>query len=390
MKVVHLFDRYLNSTMNWVYNLLRFTPKLDPVIAAPVIYQNQFHTAAFQFIYSPLQYQRKMDEWSVHPLQNMIVKLDHRFWGIYRRHLLKHLKAEKPDLLHAHFGNVAWQYLPLARKLDLPLVVSFYGYDYELVPYEKPVFRERYQTLFREASAILVAGPHGVEVLKKMGCPKAKIHTLPLGIIPDDIPFEERSKPAGRLHLLQAATITEKKGHTYALEAFQRFHRHHPNSTLSLVGEVIDRELFQKLMQQIREARLEESVRYLPFVPYDSFHRFLHQFDAFLHPSCFAQNRDSEGSAPIVLLDAQASGLPVIASDHCDIAEEVVHGKTGWIAPEKEVEGLVKGLEYFYNLPEADFAAYSRRARMHVETRYDIRHSGPRLQQIYQQVLQSS
>jgi hypothetical protein len=47
-------------------------------------------------------------------------------------------------------------------------------------------------------------------------------------------------------------------------------------------------------------------------------------------------------------------------------------------------------MEYFYNLPEGDFATFSQQARKHVEANYDIRHSGPKLQEIYQQVLQLS
>ena len=117
---------------------------------------------------------------------------------------------------------------------------------------------------------------------------------------------------------------------------------------------------------------------------YASLYAFLGGFDVFIHPSCYAADRDCEGGAPVVLLDAQATGMPVIATTHCDIPEEVVHGETGLLSAEKDVARLAESIRFFYRLEEEDYQPWSLAARRHVETNYDAKKSGLQLKAVYQ------
>jgi len=67
------------------------------------------------------------------------------------------------------------------------------------------------------------------------------------------------------------------------------------------------------------------------------------QSDIFLLPSVTARNGDVEAS-PVVISEAMASGLPIIATRHSGIPELVCHNKSGLLAPERDVEGLAKHL----------------------------------------------
>ena len=55
-------------------------------------------------------------------------------------------------------------------------------------------------------------------------------------------------------------------------------------------------------------------------------------------------NGDTEAGAPVAILEAQATGLPVISSYHADIPEVVVDGKSALLAPERDAETLAKHL----------------------------------------------
>ena len=71
----------------------------------------------------------------------------------------------------------------------------------------------------------------------------------------------------------------------------------------------------------------------------------LAEVDLLLAPSLTARNGDSEGGAPTTILDAQAVGTVVVGSTHADIPFLVEEGRTGFLAPANDVEGLVQAID---------------------------------------------
>ncbi|MCB0704383.1 MAG: glycosyltransferase family 4 protein [Saprospiraceae bacterium] len=388
MQVLHLFDRYLNSTMNWAFQLLQHCPDIEHLIAAPIFVENEFLRGAFEFWPSPYQQTLPKNEWEISGVQQSMARLGMRS-GHFHRQLIRKIRRKPPQLLHAHFASMGWQALGPAQKTGLPLVVSFYGYDYEQLPFRKPVYKKRYRQLFEKATAFVVEGPHGAGILQGMGCPDEKIHIIPLGVDVQKISFWPRKKASGQLKMLQAATFTQKKGHLYAIQAVEKALKDCPGLHLTLLGEAQDKGLHQELKEYVRRHKLSANIVFEDFVPTAKFQEFLLQFDLFIHPSCYAEDHDCEGGAPIVLLDAQASGLPVISTTHCDIPAEVIHLKTGWLAEEKDVEELAAGIRNFFQMPAGEFEAYSRAARAHVVEHFDIETSGRNLRNLYTQILRS-
>ena len=98
--------------------------------------------------------------------------------------------------------------------------------------------------------------------------------------------------------------------------------------------------------------------------------------------SITAQNGNTEASAPVAILEAQATGLPVISSYHADIPEVVVDGKSALLAPERDVETLAKHLEYLVEHPDV-WGAMGRAGREHVEQEYDVMVQVGKLEKIY-------
>ena len=85
-----------------------------------------------------------------------------------------------------------------------------------------------------------------------------------------------------------------------------------------------------------------------------------------LQASLTAADGDGEGGAPVVLLDAQASGLPVVATRHADIPEYVLDGRSGLLAPEGDVEALAGCIGAMVEDP-ARWPEMGREGRRHVE-----------------------
>jgi colanic acid/amylovoran biosynthesis glycosyltransferase len=72
-----------------------------------------------------------------------------------------------------------------------------------------------------------------------------------------------------------------------------------------------------------------------------------------------------------VLTELAATGMPAIATTHCDIPQVVENGRNGWLVSEGDVEGLEGALRAAFDEGGA-LASRSREARLLAEERYDI------------------
>ena len=386
MRVLHLFDWYLPSTLSWVSRLLWHLPETDVWVAAPWVLQNQFADPHWRYFTWPPQrwFFPKLHTEGEYPLAKRLYTRSQRFLPAYRWWLAQQLRDTPPDVLHAHFGPTGCLYLPLAKQLKRPLVVTFYGFDYRKLLLHRPVFRKKYKDLFAGAARVLAASPRGCQALEELGCPPEKLAIVRPSPDLKHFPFAERHKPAGRLRLLQAATITAKKGHLTTLEALRRVAGEYPVH-LTLAGEPYDAGLVRQLREFVARHRLETRVEWLGPVPHLQMAAFFERFDAFVHPSCTAPDGDHEAT-PVVLLEAQASGLPVLATQHFDLPDQVAHGQAGWLVPEGDADALAEAMRMFCRMPEQAYLEFSRNARAGVEAGFQVQQSALALRKIYQEL----
>ena len=85
----------------------------------------------------------------------------------------------------------------------------------------------------------------------------------------------------------------------------------------------------------------------------------------------------------MVLLDAQSTGMPVIATKHCDIPDEVADGKTGILANEKDIRHLSQAIARFYRMGSDEYRAFAMAARAHVESHYNIKTNARIMRETY-------
>ena len=381
LSVINTFYQYLPLTQSWLYRLLVNIPDVNQVIVSKKISQNYYYNDSFIYIKFPIQELDKKDK------SNIIVKVINKaIREITKKTFNKYVQYKirthqiKPDILHSHFGTVGWEYIPLAKTLNVKHVVSFYGFDYEYVINLDPVWKIRYKTLFEEADLFICEGKHGAKILKNLGCPSEKIKIIKLGVEIDKTPFFERNKKENELKLLQIASFKEKKGHYYTVKAFAEALKYCPNMSLTLVGSGETKKNIENL---VRNLNIEKYVKFLDEIEFDKLHNFMKDFHVFIHPSCYAKNMDCEGGAPIVILDAQATGMPVISTNHCDIPEEVIHNKTGFLAEEKNYKQLAKYIVEFYKMSLETYKKFSYKAREHIEKNYNIKDNARKLRELY-------
>jgi colanic acid/amylovoran biosynthesis glycosyltransferase len=284
-------------------------------------------------------------------------------------------------LFHAHTGWEAARTATAAKAIGIPLVASFYGRDVSALP-RNPYWRMLYRRLFRLADLFLVEGPHLGESLKGLGCPADKVRVIHLGVDLAKIPFRRREFYEGPIRILMSCSLREKKGVRYALEALARC-RNAPSWKLRVLGDGPQRE---DLEERIRTLNLQDRAVIEGYVPYQAHLEALHEADLFLSPSVTASDGDAEGGAPVALIEAQAAGLPVVASRHCDIPEVVQDGVTGLLVPERDVDGLAEAIQSLLSDPSR-WAPLGRAGRDHVEQEFNVRRQVERTEKLYLELI---
>jgi colanic acid/amylovoran biosynthesis glycosyltransferase len=360
LAVAHFVECWLGPTETFIYDSLSALERVRPVIVAR---------------------QRDPDGFDPPPAATLHLSPPRRgsvAWleaAVKRRlrggnpHVEKILARERVRVLHAHFGPTACELLDLVRGTGLPLVTSFYGYDASMAPVLKE-YRERYDRLFDVGSVFLVEGSAMKRKLEALGCPSTKIEIQRIGIHPGEYRLHARPDPgAGPLTLLQCGRMVPKKGYAVALDALALARRRDDRLRLRIIGDGPERPALER---RIRELGLEGCVTLLGACPREVFMEELDRAHLYLQPSVEAPDGDSEGGAPTALLEAQASGLPVLASRHDDIPEVVRDAHSALLSDEGDVEGLAENMTTLAADP-GRWASMGRAGREHVEARHDVR-----------------
>lgn len=244
------------------------------------------------------------------------------------------------DALVAHFGpqGVVANGLRELGLLTGPLVTFFHAYDLTSAP--RRVGRGMYRHLFEQGELFLPISQRGAGHLKRLGAPPDRIRVHHMGI---DLERLEPRPPAQRdrsFRVVSVGRLTEKKGFAVAICAFARILREFPGATYRIVGEGEERKRLERLIarQGVRD-RVTLVGRLAP-------HAVLKEMtdaDLCLVPSIQAGDGDEEG-IPMVIMEALASRLPVIATHNGAISELLEDGVSGRLIEPGSVDSVCSAL----------------------------------------------
>jgi glycosyltransferase involved in cell wall biosynthesis len=171
----------------------------------------------------------------------------------------------------------------------------------------------------------------------------------------------------------------EKKGPLFAAAAFARIAAINKNMELHVVGDGPYRAPVRKLLAEA--GVLDQSI-FHGYIPFESYCALLGRMDIVLAPSVTTENGDTEGGAPVVVIEAQSAGIPVVGTLHCDIPSIVIHDKTGLLCAERDVDALAKNLGRLVS-DQGLLEKLGRAARIHAREHFSIRRQVKDLNEIY-------
>src|SRR5262249_2293478 len=218
----------------------------------------------------------------------------------------------------------------------------------------------------------------------------AKIEVFRLGIDLTRIPFVPRKNPVtATKRFLIAGSFREKKGIPYALEALGLVQRSYPDLAITVIGDsggsIRDNREKQKIMEIVERQGLREKTRFLGYQPYDVLIREFYQHDVFVSPSVTSSDGDTEGGAPVTVIEAAASGMPVASTTHCDIPFVLSEANSPYLAPERDAEALHRAIVALLDREDWEMLATANRKML--ESELDVEKQASQLAGIYRDIL---
>ncbi len=250
--------------------------------------------------------------------------------------LARLLERRSADLMHVYFGHTGVHLLPFIQRWPKPAVVSFHGMDIQTRAHDS-AYEVRLRELLKAATLVLARSHSLMERLAALGCPSAKLRMNRTGIPLEHFLFVDRPAPQdGAWHFVQACRLIEKKGIDDALHAFARFSAAHPKASFTIAGEGPLRGPMEKLRDDLG---LKDKVQFAGFLNGADLCALYHRAHVFIHPSRMTEDQNQEG-VPNSMLEAMATGLPVLATLHGGIPEAVRDGSSGFLVAERDRDGL--------------------------------------------------
>lgn len=379
MKAVHLKRTFLKRSETFIYRqMLHLPPGSSIMLARDLENVEDFPGISVKaFSSEPRCFGKLCSHFAYTYLRTMS--------GYERDFFQRAVQDAEPDLFHAHYVVDAAYFLGVADRYRIPLIVSCYGYDVSSFPRSYGGYGQCYlQGVLKKANLFLAMSEDMKKDLLAMGVDERRIVLhYPNGCDPTRYDFRERHPERHRkIRLLCVAMFEEKKGIEYLLEALAKALKHTHNLELRLVG---DGPLRPRIDAKIKALGIQQNVSQAGFLSHDKVAAEYSAADLFCLPSITSSTGEKEG-IPGVLVEAMASGLPVVSTWHAGIPEAVLDGITGYLVRERATDELCERLVHLVDHPEL-WGELGRAGRKHVEEHFDSKVLAAKLENIYDTVL---
>ncbi|MFD2699379.1 glycosyltransferase [Paenibacillus shunpengii] len=335
------------------------------------------------------------DKWSINSLVNKEVPKFIKFMQklFFTLNLTSYFKISKIikqkdiDIIHAHFGVDAVYAIRACKKNDIPLIVTFHGYDitrlprFKIYPFSYLIYFFNYKELAKRATLCLAVSNHIKTKLIERGFPKEKILVHYIGIDLDKIPYREESSINcnEEIVITTVGRLTEKKGTEYLIYAFDKLYKEYKNISLKIVG---DGPLKDKLTSVAMTCESSDKIDFLGNKPHEEVISILKKSHIFSLPSITAFDGDQEGLG-MVILEASATGLPIVATRSGGIVDAVKDNETGYLVEERNIEQLSSRLKKLVE-DEKLRTEMGKNGRTFMEEKFDIKKQTKKLELLYQ------
>jgi colanic acid/amylovoran/stewartan biosynthesis glycosyltransferase WcaL/AmsK/CpsK len=286
------------------------------------------------------------------------------------------------DIIHCHFGPYGNLGIML-KDLGVfsgKVITAFHGFD--LSSFLKERGPRVYDELFVKGDLFLPISEKWRHTLIEMGCPKEKIIVHRMGIDIEKFRYKDREiNNREEIRIVSIARLIEKKGIKYGIKGVSKLCALYPNISYDIVG---DGPIKNDLKRMINVLGLQKQIKLIGWQSHKKIVSLLGKANIMLAPSVVSRDGDHEG-IPVAIMEAMASGLPVISTYHSGIPELIQNGKTGLLSKERDTEGLSNHLKNIIENSELP-KKIAKKAREKIVKDYNLNVLNSRLNNIFNEV----
>jgi colanic acid/amylovoran biosynthesis glycosyltransferase len=280
----------------------------------------------------------------------------------YQKALKNFLVKQKIEVVLAEYGITACNFSEVCESLQIPLIAHFHGFDaYEYKTIEN--YKARYLAMAQKAAKIIVVSEDMRNALLQLGIPSEKIINNPYGVELEN--FQTTLPAQNANQLISVGRLTGKKAPQLVIRSFALVKEKIADATLVMIG---GGELQKECADLIQQLNLQDSVKLAGVKSPQEISDYLKKSKIFVQHSL--RSGDSEGT-PNTILEASATGLPIVSTKHAGIREAVVDGQTGYLVEEGEYEIMAKKIIDLLGNPSL-VASMGAAARKHMEQHYEM------------------
>lgn len=295
------------------------------------------------------------------------------------RRLAKLIREQNYALVHAHTPRSVMVGSMAAKWTDVPLVYHVHS----------PTCNDSTRRLrnwinaklehwnIRHAERLIAVSPSLKQLMERQGFSADKVVYVPNGVPAINLP--SRQRPRQRWTLGVAALFRPRKGIEILIEAFAALRSKNVDVQLRAVGPFETPEYEREVMRLTAQLGVTEAITWTGFT--QDITAELAQMDLFVLPSLFGEG------LPMVVLEAMAAGLPVIASHVEGVPEAIRHREDGLLVEPASVSQLALAIEELIAGEELDYETMSSNSKQRHAERFSDRSMAANLADVYEQVL---
>jgi colanic acid/amylovoran biosynthesis glycosyltransferase len=296
--------------------------------------------------------------------------------GAFRRWLdLRDLVRQEHDVIHL----MNWPLYKLLRPYligsGIPFVISFRGYDINVRPLEEPGWKTELKEIFSRAAALHFVSDALRTTACSYGAPREKSVVIRPGVGREWLGGERTQSTRKCLRIFSTGRLVWEKGIELALLTIRGLARRGVPLEYHAAG---DGPMRVPLSFWAKNLGVAERVIWHGLLPQDQLREELSMSNAYFHPSV-------SDALPVGVLEAQAIGLPVVATRVGGIPEAVLDGESGFLFEFGDVYGMADALERLWREPELA-AEMGRAGRKFVLERFSVEREAVEWVRLYERV----
>lgn len=255
------------------------------------------------------------------------------FLGIF--HAFNKLRKEGfvPDVLHAHIYEAGIPAVILGKCNGIPVIITEHSsaFPRKLI---RGINRLMARFAFEHANLVCPVSNDLMKHIEAYGI-RANFRVIP-NVVDTSlfVPRNRTEREHNKKRLLLVAMLTDVKGVPYLIEALKILRTRRSDFVLDIIGDGPRRHEYEMMVKRLG---LNSVVRFYGFKPKHDVAEFMRNADVFVLPSLWE-------NLPCVIIEAMASGLPVVATNVGGIPE-IVNNEVGVLVPPRDADALAHALD---------------------------------------------